>query len=92
MKLGVHQQALSAVIGDSDQVFWYQNASIDWDLASVAKSCPIPAMVAKDILSLLDAITKALGDNQDPAKPVHIVIMSNGGFEGFHQMLVERLE
>ena len=92
MKLGVHQQALSAVIGDSDQVFWYQNASIDWDLASVAKSCPIPAMVAKDTHSLLDAITKALGGNQDSAKPVHIVIMSNGGFEGFHQMLVERLE
>jgi UDP-N-acetylmuramate: L-alanyl-gamma-D-glutamyl-meso-diaminopimelate ligase len=92
MKLGVHQQALSAVVSDSDQVFWYQNSTIDWDLASVAKSCPVPALVAKDIHSLLDAVESAVEANQKPAKPVHIVIMSNGGFEDFHRLLVERLK
>jgi UDP-N-acetylmuramate: L-alanyl-gamma-D-glutamyl-meso-diaminopimelate ligase len=92
MKLGVHQQALSAVVSDSDQVFWYQNATIDWDLVSVAKSCLVPALVAKDIDSLLDAVESAVEVNQKSAKPVNIVIMSNGGFEGFHRLLVERLK
>jgi UDP-N-acetylmuramate: L-alanyl-gamma-D-glutamyl-meso-diaminopimelate ligase len=92
MKLGVHQQALSAVVSDSDQVFWYQNATVDWDLASVAKSCPVPALVVKNIVSLLDAVESAVEANQKLAKPVHIVIMSNGGFEGFHRLLVERLQ
>ena len=92
MKLGVHQQTLSAVVSDSDQVFWYQNSTIDWDLASVAKSCPVPALVANDIDSLLDAVESAVEANQKLAKPMYIVIMSNGGFEGFHHLLVERLK
>ena len=92
MKLGVHQQALSAVVSDSDQVFWYQNSTIDWDLASVAKSCPVPALVANDIDSLLNAVESAVEANQKLAKPMYIVIMSNGGFEGFHHLLVERLK
>ena len=92
MQLGVHQQALSNVISGSDQVFWYQNTAIDWDLASVAKGCLVPAMIAKNINSLLDAVVSAVNANQKSSKPTHIVIMSNGGFEGFHQMLVERLK
>ena len=92
MKLGVHQQALSDVVGGSDQVFWYQNTAIDWDLASVAKGCLVPAMIAKNINSLLDAVVSAVGADQNSAKPIHIVIMSNGGFEGFHRLLVERLK
>jgi UDP-N-acetylmuramate: L-alanyl-gamma-D-glutamyl-meso-diaminopimelate ligase len=92
MQLGVHQQALSNVISGSDQVFWYQNTAIDWDLASVAKDCLVPAMIAKNINSLLDAVVSAVNANQKSSKPTHIVIMSNGGFEGFHQMLVERLK
>jgi len=91
MKLGVHQQALGAVVSDSDQVFWYQNASIDWDLASVAKNCSVPALVVKDIDSLLNAVLSAIGANQNSGKPVHVVIMSNGGFEGFHRLLVDQL-
>jgi UDP-N-acetylmuramate: L-alanyl-gamma-D-glutamyl-meso-diaminopimelate ligase len=92
MQLGVHQQALSNVISGSDQVFWYQNTAIDWDLASVAKGSLVPAMIAKNINSLLDAVVSAVNANQKSSKPTHLVIMSNGGFEGFHQMLVERLK
>ncbi|MGB2242483.1 MAG: UDP-N-acetylmuramate:L-alanyl-gamma-D-glutamyl-meso-diaminopimelate ligase [Porticoccaceae bacterium] len=92
MKLGVHQQALGSSVIDADQVLWYQNASIDWDLLSVAKGCAVPAMVSEDIDGLLDVVTQAIEAEQKSDKPVHIVIMSNGGFEGFHQLLLKKLK
>ena len=92
MKLGVHQQALGSSVIDADQVLWYQNVSIDWDLLSVAKGCAVPAMVSEDIDGLLDMVTQAIVAEQKSDKPVHIVIMSNGGFEGFHQLLLKKLK
>ena len=92
MKLGVHQQALGSSVIDADQVLWYQNASIDWDLLSVAKGCAVPAMVSKDIDGLLDVVTQAIEAEPKSDKPMHIVIMSNGGFEGLHQLLLKKLK
>jgi UDP-N-acetylmuramate: L-alanyl-gamma-D-glutamyl-meso-diaminopimelate ligase len=91
MQLGAHQSELATAVAGADQVLWYQNASIDWDLSAVAKDCSMPASVSKDIHSLLKETLQAIGVNQMASKPVHIVIMSNGGFEGFHQRLIEKL-
>ena len=91
MKLGVHQQALGLSVVDADQVLWYQNASLDWDLSAVAKGCGVAAKVAEDIESLLDVVIQAITTVQKLNKPMHIVIMSNGGFEGLHQLLLEKL-
>jgi UDP-N-acetylmuramate: L-alanyl-gamma-D-glutamyl-meso-diaminopimelate ligase len=91
MKLGVHQQTLGLSIVEADQVLWYQNASVDWDLLSVAKGCDVVVSVTQDIASLLDSVIQAIKAEQTSNKPIHIVIMSNGGFEGFHQLLLEKL-
>jgi UDP-N-acetylmuramate: L-alanyl-gamma-D-glutamyl-meso-diaminopimelate ligase len=72
-------------------VLWYQNASVDWDLLSVAKGCDVVVSVTQDIASLLDSVIQAIKAEQTSNKPIHIVIMSNGGFEGFHQLLLEKL-
>jgi len=90
MKLGVHQQVLGAAVAEADQVLWYQNANIDWDLVSVAKAGSVSASVSQDIHSLLEEALHAVRDKRASGKPMHIVIMSNGGFEGFHQRFVER--
>ena len=92
MKLGVHQQELGAAVADADQVMWYQNTSIDWSLSSVAKGCFVPATVSDDIDSLLNDVLQVISVNQNVGKPTHIVIMSNGSFEGFHRLLVDQLE
>jgi UDP-N-acetylmuramate: L-alanyl-gamma-D-glutamyl-meso-diaminopimelate ligase len=91
MKLGVHQGDLACSVASADRVLWYQNASIDWDLLSVAKDCDVAVSVTKDISSLLDSVIQAITAGQTVNKPIHIVIMSNGGFEGFHQLLLEKL-
>ena len=92
MKLGVHQQVLGSAVEMADKVFWYQNASIDWDLSQVAEQTPSTATVSKDIEALIDQVEKTIVDNQTASIDTHVVIMSNGGFEGFHQLLVDRFK
>lgn len=91
MKLGIHQQALGQSVVDSDQVLWFQNANIGWDLLSMAKEISISSTVFQDIDSLLAAIVEAKDAIQSARQSVHIVIMSNGGFGGLHQLLLEKL-
>lgn len=85
MKLGIHKDSLSASVSLADQVYWYQNPAIDWDINAVASSCSVPAAATADIKQLLELVA------QMATSDTHIVIMSNGGFEGFHGLLTERL-
>ena len=85
MKLGIHKDSLSASVSLADQVYWYQNPAIDWDINAVASSCSVPATATADIKQLLELVA------QMATADTHIVIMSNGGFEGFHGLLTERL-
>ncbi len=85
MKLGIHKDSLSASVSLADQVYWYQNPAIDWDINAVASSCSVLATATADIEQLLELVA------QMATSDTHIVIMSNGGFEGFHGLLTERL-
>ena len=85
MRLGIHKDTLSAAVGGADQVFWYQNPRIDWDINAVAEACDVPAVATADIDSLLALTISNISENS------HIVIMSNGGFEGFHTRLIDAL-
>ena len=86
MRLGIHKETLSAAVAAADQVYWYTNSDITWDISDVALACPAQA-VASDNIELLIELTAAAAQ-----KGGHIVIMSNGSFEGFHVRLLERLE
>jgi UDP-N-acetylmuramate: L-alanyl-gamma-D-glutamyl-meso-diaminopimelate ligase len=86
MRLGMHKDRLGACVAAADQVFWYQNPRIDWDIQAVAQACAAPATATADIQSLLALTMSKVSEN------THVVIMSNGGFEGFHQRLIEALE
>jgi len=70
---------------------WYQNSDIDWDLQRVTKTSAVPTSVSKDIHGLIGEVIQSINANRESGIPMHIVIMSNGGFEGFHQLLLEKL-
>ena len=89
MKLGVHASTLSASMADANQVFWYQNPTIDWDLPAVANACSVAASVSTTIELLKEAVTQGVTSHSVDGQSVHVVIMSNGGFEGFHKQLCE---
>ncbi|HAD08750.1 MAG TPA: UDP-N-acetylmuramate:L-alanyl-gamma-D-glutamyl-meso-diaminopimelate ligase, partial [Porticoccaceae bacterium] len=85
MKLGVHRESLAAATDEADQVFWYQPEGLDWSLTEVVASGSAAARV---IASLDELVAKTLAEARSPC---HILIMSNGGFGGFHRRLVTEL-
>ena len=92
MRLGIHQQVLGSSVEMADRVFWYQNASVDWDLSQVAEQTHSIASVSMNIENLINQVEKTIVDNQAASKLTHVVIMSNGGFDGFHQLLVDKFK
>ena len=86
MRLGTLRDRLAASVASADQVWWYQPAGLDWSLNSVVEASPVTAHLATDIEALVAALVAE-------ARPYdRIVVMSNGGFGGIHQLLLDALE
>ena len=86
MKLGVHKNQLAESVMDADKVFWFQPDNIEWSLQDVVDRSAVPSEVVHSIDRLLLRTLEQAGENG------HVVIMSNGGFSGFHRRLVDLLE
>jgi UDP-N-acetylmuramate: L-alanyl-gamma-D-glutamyl-meso-diaminopimelate ligase len=85
MKLGVMKAALPGSLKDADRVFCYA-ANLGWDAAAALEPLGAIASASDDLGNLVEAIASE-------ARPGdHILVMSNGGFGGIHQKLLERLE
>jgi len=84
MKLGVMKSALAGSLGVADKVFCY-GANLGWDAAEALASLGDKAIVINDLNELTAAIASfaSPGDN--------ILVMSNGGFGGIHNMLLNQL-
>lgn len=84
MKLGVMKDALPASLRDADAVFCY-SANLGWDARGALAPLGSKAMVSDDLNELIAAIAAA-------AKPGdQVLVMSNGGFGGIHEKLLQRL-
>ena len=85
MRMGVHLARLADVTAKADRVIWYQPPGLDWSLDAVIKASEGRADLARDTDAMItDLVTNARAGD-------HIVIMSNGGFEGIHARLVKAL-
>ncbi|HEY5800946.1 MAG TPA: UDP-N-acetylmuramate:L-alanyl-gamma-D-glutamyl-meso-diaminopimelate ligase [Burkholderiaceae bacterium] len=89
MKLGSMKQALWASLTDADLVYGYSaksgKSAIDWSLAETLSPLGEKASAYDDIDTLVDAIAAKAQPGD------HVVVMSNGGFGGIHQKLLDRL-
>ncbi|GEA50461.1 UDP-N-acetylmuramate--L-alanyl-gamma-D-glutamyl-meso-2,6-diaminoheptandioate ligase [Vibrio inusitatus NBRC 102082] len=86
MKMGVHKDTLAASLDLADKVFLYQPDSIDWSVEDIAQQCSQPAQASKSV----DDIVQSLVEETKPGD--HILVMSNGGFEGIHTKLLQALQ
>ncbi len=86
MRLGVHRDTLADSLTTADEVYLFQPPNLDWDLGAATKSLGAHCRIFTDTTALIEAVAAAshAGD--------HLVIMSNGGFEGLHGRLVEHLQ
>ncbi|WP_264290116.1 UDP-N-acetylmuramate:L-alanyl-gamma-D-glutamyl-meso-diaminopimelate ligase [Duffyella gerundensis] len=85
MKMGINKDDLAPSLGRADEVFLLQPAHIPWQVAEVADACVQKASWSADVDTLVEMIAKSAqpGDT--------ILVMSNGGFGGIHQKLLDRL-
>ncbi|MFA0467262.1 UDP-N-acetylmuramate:L-alanyl-gamma-D-glutamyl-meso-diaminopimelate ligase [Vibrio breoganii] len=86
MKMGVHKDTLAASLGLADKVFLYQPDSIEWSVEEIAQQCSQPAQASNSV----DDIVQSLVEETKPGD--HILVMSNGGFEGIHTKLLQALQ
>jgi UDP-N-acetylmuramate: L-alanyl-gamma-D-glutamyl-meso-diaminopimelate ligase len=93
MKLGVMKAQLPASLEAADRIYAYGAASgketLGWNLAEVLsplnQNQPGRASAFDDLASLVSAVSKE-------AKPGdHVLVMSNGGFGGVHQKLLQAM-
>jgi len=85
MRLGVHREELAASLSGADRIWMYQPKGLDWNLDSVAAELGERATIAHELPHLLAALSAELkrGDR--------VLIMSNGGFGGLHERLLQAL-
>jgi UDP-N-acetylmuramate: L-alanyl-gamma-D-glutamyl-meso-diaminopimelate ligase len=84
MKLGVMKNALPASLKDADVVFCY-GANLGWDIAEALKPIANKSQTFGDLEKLVEAIAKTAKSGD------HILVMSNGGFGGIHQKILDAL-
>ncbi|WP_298445554.1 UDP-N-acetylmuramate:L-alanyl-gamma-D-glutamyl-meso-diaminopimelate ligase [uncultured Ferrimonas sp.] len=86
MKRGVHQHSLAASLTPADQAYMLAPDQVDWDVHRAMAAGTTPT----EVLNSIDAIITAVVANS--RRDDQIVIMSNGGFGGIHQRLIEQLK
>lgn len=85
MKLGAHKDALAHSLAAADHAYIYQGPEVKWDVASAFERMGDKASVSQD----LHALVQHLAVQAQPGD--HVLIMSNGGFGGIHQKLLDAL-
>ncbi len=86
MRMGVHRDTLAASLSEADQVLLFQPPDLGWDLAQVCAALGSKAQAFTSTNTIVDALAAALKKND------HVLIMSNGGFDGIHAKLLKRLQ
>lgn len=84
MKLGVMKDALPSSLIEADKVFCY-SANLGWDAAAALSPIQQKSVISDNLDVLVSAIVAEAGPGDQ------VLVMSNGGFGGIHQKILERL-
>ncbi|MBS02454.1 MAG: UDP-N-acetylmuramate:L-alanyl-gamma-D-glutamyl-meso-diaminopimelate ligase [Gammaproteobacteria bacterium] len=83
MRRGTHGDTLAAATDAADEVIWFRPADLGWNPSDYGNA----TAVHDDQDALLAATRASVARGMR-----HVVIMSNGGFGGFHRRLVDELK
>ena len=84
MKRGVMKNELPSSLREADRIYVY-SAGLGWDAAAIF--APLGARARCE--ESLDALVAAVAADARPGD--HVLVMSNGGFGGIHEKLLDRL-
>ncbi len=85
MKLGAMKAQLPDSLKDANLAFCH-SGGLDWDAAQALSSMGLRAFVSSNIDDLVQLVTAQARSGD------HILCMSNGGFSGIHQRLLDALD
>jgi UDP-N-acetylmuramate: L-alanyl-gamma-D-glutamyl-meso-diaminopimelate ligase len=85
MRLGVHRGQLAESLAGADRVWLYQPAGLDCKLDGVVSALGAKAVVMRELPGLVGALAQELAAGD------RVLIMSNGGFGGLHERLLDAL-
>jgi UDP-N-acetylmuramate: L-alanyl-gamma-D-glutamyl-meso-diaminopimelate ligase len=85
MRLGVHNAELAESLREADLVYVHAPPDLGWDASPVFEPLGGRAAVLRSVESIIDRL---LGES---VTGDHVLVMSNGGFAGIHQRLLDAL-
>jgi len=85
MKLGAMQSALAPSLKEADLAYCYAS-DLGWDAAKAMMPLSTRAATFDDLGAMVDALGHVLRPGD------HVLVMSNGGFGGVHEKLLQRLQ
>lgn len=85
MKLGVHRDQLADSLELADQSWFLTSKELGWDLPAAMAPLGARARFAPDVDHLVEALVREVQSGDQ------VLIMSNGGFGGLHDKLLQRL-
>ena len=85
MRMGVHAALLADSLGLADEVWVYAPDSLGWDAVAVLRSLGARLHVHDSTQAIIDEVSGAAVSGDQ------VLVMSNGGFEGIHQRLLDAL-
>jgi UDP-N-acetylmuramate: L-alanyl-gamma-D-glutamyl-meso-diaminopimelate ligase len=86
MRLGVHRDALAPALTLADEAILYQPPSLGWDVAEVASTVGSRAKVFRAVPDIVEYLAGTVRPGD------HVLVMSNGPFEGIHERLLQALQ
>jgi UDP-N-acetylmuramate: L-alanyl-gamma-D-glutamyl-meso-diaminopimelate ligase len=85
MKLGVHREQLAPALAAADRAWFLNPPDLGWDLPAAVAALGERAGFGANV----EALVKGLIEDSRPGD--HVLVMSNGGFGGLHDKLLNAL-
>lgn len=85
MRMGVHKSQLSRSWEKADAVHLLEPKNLDWSLQDVVDNSKVQVSTHQTTASIIEQVTAQANPGD------HILVMSNGGFEGIHERLLQKL-
>jgi UDP-N-acetylmuramate: L-alanyl-gamma-D-glutamyl-meso-diaminopimelate ligase len=85
MKMGYHQQTMADSLAAADMVIWYKSEATQLDLDAIGNAVGIDFRSISETGEIVSTAVKEANAGD------HIIVMSNGGFDGIHERLAQAL-
>jgi UDP-N-acetylmuramate: L-alanyl-gamma-D-glutamyl-meso-diaminopimelate ligase len=85
MRMGTHAAALAGSLQDADRVHVFVPPDLDWDAAATLAGLADRLVISAVVDEIVAAVASEATDGDQ------VLVMSNGGFQGIHELLLNAL-